>query len=174
MAKHIDDQNEEIKEMFGSYSLVVTINEHLMQLSRAIEECRREYEILIDAVVNSHKGVIQPLLITPAQIFEQVKLSREDMPSDLSLPVATSASYQYLLLRIVSIDVYLQGKFLVYVVHLPLTNNVSYNLYHILPFPNKVKGTDSKLVFIQPEHEFLIMDTAKRFFSRLGAEDKGV
>jgi hypothetical protein len=34
-----------------------------------------------------------------------------------------------------------------------------------------VKGTDSKFVFIQPEHEFLIMDTAKRFFSRLGAED---
>jgi hypothetical protein len=75
MAKHTDDQNKEIKEMFGSYSLVLTINEHSMQLSRAIEEYRREYEILIDAVVNSHKGVIQPLLITPAQIFEQVKLS---------------------------------------------------------------------------------------------------
>ena len=75
-----------------------------MQLERAIE-CRREYEILIDAVVNAHKGVMQPQLITPAQIFEQVKLSHDDMPSDLSLPVPTSATYQYLLLRIVSIDV---------------------------------------------------------------------
>jgi hypothetical protein len=156
--------------MFGSYSPALTINEHSMQLSRAIDECRREYKILIDAVVNSHKGVIQPQLITPAQIFEKVKLSRDDMPSDLSLPVTTSATYQYLLLRIISIDVYLQGNFLVYVIRLPLTNNVSYNLYHVLPFAISVKGTDSKFIFIQPEHEYLLMDTAKRFFSRLGAE----
>jgi methyl-accepting chemotaxis protein len=70
MAKRINVQNEEIKEMFGSYSLILTINKHSMQLSRAVDECCREYEILIDAVVNSHKGVIQPQLITPAQIFE--------------------------------------------------------------------------------------------------------
>jgi len=69
MANHINEQNGEIKEMFSPYSLVLTINEHSMQLYRAIHECRREYEILIDAVVNSHKGIIQPQLITPAQIF---------------------------------------------------------------------------------------------------------
>jgi len=92
MANHINDQNGEIKEMFSSYSLVLTINEHSVQLSRAIDECRREYEILIDAVVSSHKGIIQPQLITPAQIFEQIWLSH-DIPSDLSLPVPTSATY---------------------------------------------------------------------------------
>jgi hypothetical protein len=148
MASHINDQNEEIKEMIGSYSLVLPINKHSIQLSRATDECRTEYEILIDAVVNSHKGVIQPQLITPAQIFEQIRLSHDDMPSGLSLPVPTSATYQYLLLRIVAIDVFLLGKFLVYVIRLPLTNNVCYNLYHVLPFPITVKGTDSKFIFI--------------------------
>jgi hypothetical protein len=171
VAKHINVQNEEIKEVFGSYSLVLTINEHSMQLSRSISECHGEYEILIDAVVNSHKEVILPQLIPPAQIFEQVKLSRDDIPSDLSLPVPTSATYQFLLFRIVSIDVFLQGKFLVYVVRLPLTNNVSYNLYYVLPFPIKVKETDSKFVFIQPEHEFLIVEIVKRFLTRLRAQD---
>jgi hypothetical protein len=170
MAKHINVQNEEIKEMFGSYSLILTMHELSMQLNRAVDECRKEYEILIDAVVNSHKGVIQLQLITPAQIFEQVKVSQDDMPSDLSLPVP-SATYQYLFLRIVSIDVYIQGKFLVYVIRLPLTNNVSYNLYRVLPFPIRAKGTDSKFIFIQPEHEYLLTDTAKRFFTRLGAEE---
>jgi hypothetical protein len=92
------------------------------------------------------------------------------MPSDLSLPVPTSATYQYLLLRIVGIDALLQGKFLVYVIRLPLTNNVSYNLYHILPFPIRVKRTDSKYIFNQPERDYLLMDTAKRFFTRLGVE----
>lgn len=125
--------------MFTAYSLLLTINEHSMQLNRAIDECRREYEILIDAVLKSQKGVIQPQIITPAQILEQVRISQADMPSDLSLPVPTSATYQHLLLRIISIDVFLKGHFLVYVIRLPLTNNVNYNLYHVLPFPIKIK-----------------------------------
>jgi len=92
------------------------------------------------------------------------------MPSDLSLPIPMSATYQHLVLRIFTVDVFLKGYFLVYVICLPLTNNVIYNLYHGLPLPIKVKGTDSKFIFIQPEHDYLLMDTAKRYFTRLGAD----
>ena len=115
IAKHVNEQGSEIKEMFTAYSLLLlTINEHAVQLNRAIDECRREYEILIDAVIDSQKGVIQPQLITAAQILEQVKHSQADMPSDFSLPIPTSAAYQHLVLRIATFDVFLWGKFLVY------------------------------------------------------------
>jgi ribosomal protein L10 len=87
--------------MFTAYSLLLTINEHSIQLSRAIEDCRREYEILIDAVLNSRKVINQPQLITRAHILEQLKSSHADMPSDLSLPIPTSAAFQHLVLRIV-------------------------------------------------------------------------
>ena len=50
MAKHINERDEEIREMFTACSLSLTMNEHSIQLNEAIE-CRREYEILIDAVV---------------------------------------------------------------------------------------------------------------------------
>jgi len=51
MAKNVNELDGEIKEMFTAYSLLLTIKEHAIQLNRAIDECRREYEILIDAVV---------------------------------------------------------------------------------------------------------------------------
>ena len=51
MVKHVNEQDGLIKEIFTAYSLFLTINEHAIQLNRAIDECRREYEILIDAVV---------------------------------------------------------------------------------------------------------------------------
>ena len=92
MATHVNEKDGEIKEMFTAYSLLLTINEHATQLNRAIDKCRREYEILIGAVINSQKGVVQPQLITPAQILEQVKHSQADMPSDISLPIPTSAT----------------------------------------------------------------------------------
>jgi len=44
------------------------------------------------------------------------------MPSDHSLPIPTSAAYKHLVLRIVSIDVFLSGNFL-----------VLYNLYNVFP-----------------------------------------
>jgi hypothetical protein len=170
IAKHINEQDVEIKKMFTAYSMLLTINEHPMQLNRAIDECQREYKILIDAVLNSQKGVIQPQIITPAQILEQVRINQADMLRELSLPIPTSATYQHLLLRIISIDVFLKGHFLVYVIRLPLTNNVLYNLYHV-PFTIKIKGTYSKFTFIQPEHEYLLMDAAKWYFTRLGVDE---
>ena len=49
-------------------------------------------------------GVIQSQLITPAQIVEHVKHSQADIPSDLSLPIPTSAAYKHLVLKIVTFD----------------------------------------------------------------------
>jgi hypothetical protein len=43
MAKHVSEQDGEIKEMFTAYSLLLTIDEHSVQLNRAIDECQREY-----------------------------------------------------------------------------------------------------------------------------------
>jgi len=100
----------------------------------------------------------------------QVNINQADMPSDHLLPILTSATYQHLFLRIVSIDVFLNDHFLVYVIRLPLTNNVIYNLYHVLPLPIKIRRTDSKFIFIQPEHDYLFMHTAKRYFTGFGAE----
>jgi ribosomal protein L10 len=83
MAKHINEQDGEIKDMFTGASMLLTVNEHNMQLQRALDECRREYNVLIDAVMNSQKGILQPHIITPAQILKQLKASQADLPSDL-------------------------------------------------------------------------------------------
>ena len=85
--------------------------------------------------MNSQKGVFQPHIITPAKIMKHMKASQADMPPELSLPLTLSAVYHHLVLRIIDIDVFLKGNFLVYIIRLPLTNSVNYNLYHELPLP---------------------------------------
>jgi len=63
MAKHINEQDGEVKRIFTASSIMLTINEHSMQLNRAIDECRRDYEILIDVIMNSQKGVLNHKLL---------------------------------------------------------------------------------------------------------------
>jgi hypothetical protein len=91
VAKHINEHDSEIKEMFSGTSMLPAVSEHNMQLERALGECRREYNILIDAILNSQKGILQPH-ITPAQIVRQMKASQADIPSELTLPIPLSAT----------------------------------------------------------------------------------
>jgi len=51
------------------------------------------------------------------------------------------------------------------VIRLPLTTDVIFNLYHVLPLPIRIRETKSKFVFIQPENEYLLVDSAKRYFT---------
>ena len=167
MAKHINERDGEIKEMFTGASMLLTINEHTTQLERAISERRREYNILIDAIMNSQKGVLQPHIITPAQIVKQMKASQADIPSELSIPIPLSPTYQNLIVNIIDFDVFIRDNFLVYVNRLPLTDHVNYNVYHVLPLPIKIKNTDTRFTFILPESEYLLVDIAKQFYARL-------
>lgn len=167
MARHVNEHDGEIKEMFTGTSMLLMVNEHNMQLERALGECRREYDILIDTIVNSQKGILQPHIITPAQIMKQLKISQADIPNELSIPIPLSATYQNLIANIMDLDVFIKDNFLVYVIRLPLTNRVNYNLYHVLPLPIKIKNTDNKFTFIVPEREYLLMDVAKRYYTKL-------
>ena len=164
MAKHINKQDGEVKRMFTAKSMMITVNEHSMQLNRATDEYRREYEILIDAFMNSQKGVLQPQIITPDQIMKHVKASQADMPPELPLTLPLSAAYHHLVLRIIDFDVFLKGNFLLCIIRLPLTNSINYNLYHVLPLPVQVRNTESKFIYLLPEREYLLMDTAKQYF----------
>jgi hypothetical protein len=83
MAKHINKQDGEVKRMFTSTSMMLIVNEHSLQLNRAVDECRREYEILIDSIMNSQKGVLQPQIITFAEIMKHMKASQADMPPEV-------------------------------------------------------------------------------------------
>ena len=55
MVKHLNEHDSEIKEMFTGTSMLLTVNEYTMQLDRAVSECRREYDILIYAIMIPRK-----------------------------------------------------------------------------------------------------------------------
>ena len=103
--------------------------------------------------------------------MKHMKASQADNRPELSFPLPLSAACQHLVLRIIDFDVFLKGNFLVYIIRLPLTNSITYNLYHILPLPIQVKNTESKVIFLMPEREYLLMDTAKQCFARLRADE---
>jgi hypothetical protein len=68
MAKLVNESDDKIKDMLTATSLLLAINEHTMQLQRAISECKLEYNLLLDAIMNSQKGILQPHITSSAQL----------------------------------------------------------------------------------------------------------
>jgi hypothetical protein len=73
MAKRFNQRNDDINDMLTATSMLLAINEHTMQFERAISEGKREYNLLIDAIMNSQKGILQLHIISPAQIVQYNK-----------------------------------------------------------------------------------------------------
>jgi hypothetical protein len=142
-----------------------------IQLERSISECRRQYKIFIEAIINSQKGVNQPHIITPVQFIKHLRASQADVRSDLSIPIPLSVAYHNSVLRIAEVDIFLRNNFLVYEKCLPLSNHVHYKVHHILPLPIKIRNSTNKFIFISPEREYLLMDTARQYFAKLRADE---
>ena len=167
---HLSEEDGEIKREFGYTSLTLTVNQHLIQLNRAMAEIRQDYEIILSAITNAQKGILQPHVVTPAEIIKVMDESREQIPKDLHLPFPLSVAYGSVILKLIDFDVFMCDKFLAYVIRIPLTDHIKYNVYKVIPFPIEI---ETKYVFIQPEKNYLFMDVAKRYYCKLDENDIG-
>jgi hypothetical protein len=111
MARHVNEHDGEIKKMFTSSPLLLVVNEHAAQLDRALGKCGRDYEIIIEAIINAQKGLLQPLIIAPMQIMNPTKLNEADIPSDFTLPILLSVAYHNSVLRTTEVEILLKWRY---------------------------------------------------------------
>jgi hypothetical protein len=167
----VNEENGEIKRKYTYTSMLVMLNDHAIQLQRALEEVKDEYNIIIQSCLSAKGGIIQPQVLSPSHMIEILKSSQDSFPRDLQVPVPLSDAYAYLLINILSIDVYMVGNNLVYIVRIPLATHYVYDVYKVLPFPIKINNTKTKYTFIQPEKEYILIDSTKQYYVKFGHED---
>lgn len=167
MEGHINAQTGKIKEMFTVNSLAIEMNRHALLLTSLIRDVRQDYEMILDAIISAQKGILQPQIISPAKIIKLVKDGITDMPSDLSLPIPLSVAYGSVLLKLIDYDVFLHDNVLGYVIRLPLTDNVKFNVYNVHPLPIATKDSVTTYTFILPDKEYLLIDTVKQYYVKI-------
>ena len=168
---HLNQKDGELKGKIGLLSVTLHMEKHMMQLNRIIYEIEQDYELIVSAIVNAQQGILQPHVITPVQIMETMKRSRDEIPNDLSLPFPMSVAYSSALLNVIEFDVFINHNVLVYVIKVPLTDHIKFNVYQVFPFPIRTELNAFKFLFIQPEKPYIFMDIAKRFYSKLTESD---
>jgi hypothetical protein len=171
ITKFINKGNGEIREKYAHTAMLVALNDHAIQIERALKELKDEYDILIQSCLSATQGIMQPQVLSPIRLIEILKSSQDSFPRDLQVPITLSAAHLYEIISIVSIEVYILNDRFVYEITVPLATHYVFDVYKILPFPMAVEGTSNKFTFIQPEKEYIMLDITKQFYVRLDQSD---
>ncbi|XP_046980663.1 uncharacterized protein LOC124545762, partial [Schistocerca americana] len=162
--RHMNEYANSTDQKIQHLAVLTTINEQLIQLVSIFMESEREYELLIAAIVNAQKGILEPHIINPVQIVKYLQLIRGDI-KDKKFPTALTERSGNQLLRTIDVDPFLSGNILSYVLNVPLVENELFNLCKALPLPSEVDGNQNlfnaqshlnhQWLFVAPKEEGL-------------------
>jgi len=140
--------NRRIVNKYALTSLLLTLNDHATRIRQAIGEVRDVYNAIIQVCSHWRNGIIHPQVLPPSQLIQILRVSQDSFPRDLEVPVMLSEAYAYVLVDIISVDVYLVGNNLVYTVQVPLVWRSVFNVFRVIPFPTQVKGMEGRFTLI--------------------------
>jgi hypothetical protein len=163
VAAQITYQRKEINQLIVAERLSVYYN----SFSTFITIYQSEIEDLIHSVFAAKVGQLHPsIIITPSKLSKELNSVVPYLPPGNKFCSSLSTNNIHRLLHVVDMHVYYDRGNLVYIIEIPLVALDSYRLYHLIPLPSKQNDNVLSL-YIEPSHEFLLIDDAKQHYLAL-------
>ena len=102
--------SKKIEIKYATIPLLLTLNNHFMRIWQAIKEVRDVYNTVIKVCLHWRNGIMHPQLLPPSRLIQILKISQDSFSRDLEFLVLLSEAYAYVLIDILSVDVYLVGN----------------------------------------------------------------
>jgi len=142
----------EIQNIFLTHTSILTIL--LNQFSWETQN--------LQAIVNSAlNGLMHTSVFPPSEMIHELKQIQLTLPSALELPVTESHLEIPELFRISTLSVIYAKEILIFLTRIPLVSNLHFNLYHNIPLPMSING--SNFVLIEPQSQYLAISTNNEY-----------
>lgn len=141
---------------------VTVINNVLIEMITSLEE---SFDSTISAILLAHRNILHPTVITPKNLFEELKHAR--LPSDLEFPIPTSYLETHWYNSLIKIDSYLIRKRLIFALKIPLVQVQKYELFRILPLPTPSDQSPRVLRFIEPNFPYLLLNQVRTQYAKV-------
>jgi len=127
-----------------------------------LDQYTKDTSLLLNIISNAHKGHINAQIIKPSELLAQLKDIKTNLPSNLNLPIEINAKNYFEFMKLININIYYVNHLIIFVINIPLIENMPFNLFHIISLPVHVSKND--FVFIQSEREFLAVKKSKQSY----------
>ncbi|XP_055840955.1 uncharacterized protein LOC129908485 [Episyrphus balteatus] len=136
--------NERLRQLFNSIAL---------QLLLVSSQFQRTQASLIDVMIDTHHGRINPQLISPIQLKQEFTRIKANLPSSVRLPV--SAAEVPKLYHLMSIHGKALKEHIIFKIELPLLSLDEFELFKVTPVPVLV---GKSFFAIQPSTEYIMIN----------------
>lgn len=157
------------EEKINEAQLNTMVNSYLIECSEMLLEYGLELEILTDAILLARRGLIHPKILTPKELFNNLKETRYAV-NDKQLPVPLEPDQFTNLIDVSDINIFYKNHRLIYVIEIPLIEQNNFILYHVIPLPIK-QGERGIYAFINPIYTYLGLRSDKQLYTHLTERD---
>lgn len=162
---NINKLNNELKTQKDELRILNIVESILLYNSlytELLNQYSKDTTLLLNIITNAHKGQVNPQIIKPSELLTQLKDIKANLPSNLNLPVEINAKSYFDFMKLININIFYANHLIIFVINIPLIENIPFNLYHIISLPVHVNKND--FVFIQSAQEFLAVEKSKQSY----------
>lgn len=146
-------------------SLKQNIEDHITLLLLISTELNREYSNLINSVLFMKQNILHPSILTPSRIINELSKTKRYLPMNTNYPFSLNKAYVHEILKLVTLSAYYMDSKLIFLVYIPIIDNESYTLYHLLPLP--ILSKNNTHIFIKPSSDYMTITLNKMSYSPL-------
>ncbi|AXS67784.1 F-protein [Cryptophlebia peltastica nucleopolyhedrovirus] len=186
LAKNNNALNEQVKSLTDELIKMASFEEH----KKCIDEKRSEYcsyivakfdliqeqlnqieflyENLEKSVDDAKQNHLNSLVLTPKRLLNEI--INIHLPANLAWPVSSDMNGMNILIdNFVKSHVFITNmRKIIFIVEIPLINNVEYNLFQVIPIPMcRAKNGEHKCAIVLPNSKYIGLSKDRRNYVRL-------
>ena len=158
---YLDTLSVETARKLDIFEVKFMIEKYITQVNNALTVLQRNIDLVLDSVLHSQSGSIQPQIVPPKLLLESLKEGQSFFPEDTILPFPLSKDAN-IIYMVCEMQVYIQNNRLSYVVSVPLLNKREFKAYYLVPVPIPINR--DKLIYIRTAKSILCVVKTRQYY----------